>query len=266
MTPWHLRLLGTTLLVCAIATGAIFAGAQRARDAGIEVAETSRLVRESETVVQGEPTEVEMPEDAVVESEGSVIAMTTSEFRHQPRLEKDDRTRLEQFGWSDRVAEGCAVWVSVARQMLYLIEDNLIIWQAACSTAANGVGSEFESFKTPLGWHRVMQKVGDGAPWGQEFKSRRPTRTIWKPGDESPEDMVLTRILVLEGLEPGQNRGHNAAGVCVDSTTRGIYIHGTNGEALIGTPASHGCVRLTNDDMITAFDLIAKGTLVLITE
>ncbi|MCX6035541.1 MAG: L,D-transpeptidase, partial [Chloroflexi bacterium] len=74
-------------------------------------------------------------------------------------------------------------------------------------------------------------------------------------------DLILTRVLVLDGLEPGKNKGGNR-----DSKTRGIYIHGTNDEEEIGTPTSHGCIRLQNNDVITAFERLATGTLVLITE
>jgi lipoprotein-anchoring transpeptidase ErfK/SrfK len=77
---------------------------------------------------------------------------------------------------------------------------------------------------------------------------------------------VLTRILWLDGLEPGRNKGRLADGTLVDSKQRYIYIHGTNGEDVIGKPSSHGCIRLLNDDVITAFNLIAVGTPVLITE
>ena len=66
--------------------------------------------------------------------------------------------------------------------------------------------------------------------------------------------MVLTRILTLDGLEP-----KNA-----NSLARYIYIHGTNQEELIGTPASHGCVRLRNKDMASLYRLVAKGSLVRI--
>jgi lipoprotein-anchoring transpeptidase ErfK/SrfK len=91
-----------------------------------------------------------------------------------------------------------------------------------------------------------------GAPLWAEFKSRQPTGRIAEPGGE--EDGVLTRILWLEGLDPE------------NANTRGryIYFHGTNREDLIGTPASHGCVRLRNEDMEELFDLVPEGTPVVI--
>lgn len=168
---------------------------------------------------------------------------------------------LDTFGWAERVAnDQLAVWVSVAEQRTRVIRNGEILLDKPCATAANGVGFEMGSKKTPLGWHSVAKKIGDGAPWGQVFRSRAATNEIWKPGDDTKQDLVLTRILWLTGEEPGKNRGGS-----VDSYERYIYFHGTNAEDLIGAPSSHGCIRMYNDDVIEAFDLIPEGALVLIT-
>jgi len=50
----------------------------------------------------------------------------------------------------------------------------------------------------------------------------------------------------------------------VDSEGRFIYIHGTNHEAEIGSPVSHGCIRLSNTDVINLFDLVSEGDPVVI--
>lgn len=167
---------------------------------------------------------------------------------------------LEARGWSERVGDRPAVWISVDDQMLWLIEGRRVVFQARCATAEKGVGSENGSLQTPLGWHSVVRKVGDDAPWGEIFRARIATNRQWRPGDDTTEDLVLTRILLLGGEEPGSNKGGN-----VDSYARNIYIHGTNDEARIGIPSSHGCIRLTNDDVIDAYSRIPKGTFVLIT-
>jgi lipoprotein-anchoring transpeptidase ErfK/SrfK len=73
---------------------------------------------------------------------------------------------------------------------------------------------------------------------------------------ETSSDLVLTRILWLHGLEP----------LNANTWQRYIYIHGTNDEASIGRPASHGCVRLRNADMVDLFDLTPEGTQVWIRE
>ena len=72
---------------------------------------------------------------------------------------------------------------------------------------------------------------------------------------------MLTRILWLSGLEPGVNKGPG-----IDSHARYIYIHATPAEEKLGTPASWGCVRLSNRDVIELFERTPIGTRVLITE
>lgn len=166
---------------------------------------------------------------------------------------------LERAKWTEKVGKGRGVLISVTEQRLYLIEDGKPVWQAACSTAAKGIGAEVNSEQTPPGWHRICEKIGERAPWGTIFRSRINTGRCWKPGDRTTEDLVLTRILWLEGLEEGINTGRNEKGISVDSKTRSIYIHGTNDEDRIGTPTSHGCVRMLNDDVITLYDRCETG-------
>ena len=121
------------------------------------------------------------------------------------------------------------------------------------STARLGVGNRNGSNQTPAGWHRVAERFGAGAAPGTVFVSRRPDGRVLPAGawrDPAPaEDLVLTRILWLDGLEPGLNRGPG-----IDSHERCIYLHGTNQEQLLGTPSSHGCIRFSNDDIVELFD------------
>lgn len=133
-----------------------------------------------------------------------------------------------------------------------------------CSTAANGIGNLEGSYMTPPGWHTIDEKHGGGLPSGAVLKSRQPTGQVWQPGQHTPEDLVLTRILWLTGLEPGVNHGVDAAGRVIDSKRRYIYIHGTNDEAKLGTPASHGCIRLSNAAAIEVFNAVDVGTPVVI--
>jgi len=168
---------------------------------------------------------------------------------------------LSSMGWSEHVGNGLGIWVSIKEQMLRVIRGSAIVTETRCSTAAKGPGSKADSFQTPLGWHSVAEKFGNDAPWGQVFRDKHATKEIWKRGDPVKEDLVLTRMLTLRGEEPGKNKGGD-----VDSFDRNIYIHGTNYEEKIGTPASHGCVRLTNDDVITLYEMIPLNTQILITE
>jgi hypothetical protein len=207
------------------------------------------------TAPMGVPVHAKAPEG---------VQITVDE--NHPGLTEAERAHLEAAGWSTRVGAGLGVWVDVARQRFALIEGGEMVWQVSCSTAAAGTGSAANTNQTPLGWHTVSEKLGDGEPLGRVFRARAATSQIWEPGQDTAEDLVLTRILWLDGLEPGKNQGVDAAGVLVDSKRRYIYIHGTNGEARMGTPASHGCIRLMNQDVIEAYERIPEGTPVLITE
>ena len=121
------------------------------------------------------------------------------------------------------------------------------------STSRFGVGNRSGSNQTPAGWHRVSERFGADAAPGAVFVSRRPDGRVLPPSawrDPAPaEDLVLTRVLWLDGLEPGLNRGPG-----IDSHERCIYLHGTNQEQLLGTPSSHGCIRFSNHDVAELFD------------
>jgi lipoprotein-anchoring transpeptidase ErfK/SrfK len=142
--------------------------------------------------------------------------------------------------------------VDISRQMLDLRRCGELIKSWPVSTSRFGVGFEPGSFKTPTGCFAVQEKIGAGAPLWAEFKSRQPTGVLAAPGGE--HDGILTRILWLSGLDK-----ENA-----NTRDRYIYFHGTNREDLIGTPASHGCIRLRNADMAEVFDLVPEGARVLI--
>ena len=119
------------------------------------------------------------------------------------------------------------------------------------STAANGLCNVRGSNGTPAGWHRVATWIGGGAPLGQVFVSRRPTAAVLPPGawrSAVGGERITTRILRLTGMEPGVNQGPG-----VDSLARFIYMHGTNQEHRLGTPASHGCIRMANRDVAALF-------------
>ncbi|HME41499.1 MAG TPA: L,D-transpeptidase family protein [Syntrophorhabdales bacterium] len=147
---------------------------------------------------------------------------------------------------------------SIETQTLFLYRRQTIIERFDCSTSRFGTGIRKNSFKTPLGLHRIKDKIGSGAPAGRIFKERRDTGIDWDQRSRD-ENLILTRILRLEGLEDGINKGGT-----VDSYERCIYIHGTNREDLIGTPLSHGCLCLRNQDVIRLFELVSEGNLVYI--
>lgn len=151
-----------------------------------------------------------------------------------------------------------------AQQLSVFADDGACIRRYPVLTAANGAGEASGSLCTPRGRHRIRAKIGAGAPYGAVFRGRRPTGALWSGAFAAAHpgrDWVLTRILWLCGEEPGRNRGG-----AVDSMRRYIYIHGTGDDQPMGTPRSHGCVRMRNRDVIELFALLPVGTVVEIVE
>jgi len=148
--------------------------------------------------------------------------------------------------------------VSIEAQTLLVCKDNAIVERYNCSTSRFGNGNRENSLKTPLGIHSIKEKFGAGAPAGRVFRDREDTREDWDH-TQNGDNLILTRILRLEGLEQGINKGEG-----VDSYERYIYIHGTGREDLIGTPLSHGCVCMRNHDIIRLFETVKENTLVYI--
>ena len=148
--------------------------------------------------------------------------------------------------------EGVLLVVGGRQQQMSVVTQRGVWRVFRISTATNGIGNVSGSNATPPGWHRVVRWIGAGASAGQVFRSRRRTRRVLAPEMwrmPEGEDLILSRILRLTGLEPGVNQGPG-----IDSFARFIYIHGTNHEQRLGKPASHGCVRMGNRDIIELFE------------
>jgi lipoprotein-anchoring transpeptidase ErfK/SrfK len=146
------------------------------------------------------------------------------------------------------------IHISIRDQQLIVKEDETPIRTYPVSTSRFGIGTEEGSLKTPVGRFRVAEKIGCDMPAGTIFQSRVPL----KPEDPRPptEDLVMSRILWLDGLDE-----HNA-----NTRERFIYIHGTKHEGKIGSPASCGCIRMRNADVVELFDLVDHDTPVIIEE
>jgi len=144
------------------------------------------------------------------------------------------------------------IHISIRDQKLTLKDGDTPVRSYPVSTSRFGIGTEMGSMKTPTGRFRVAEKIGSDAPTGTVFRSR----VALEPVDPLPptEDLVMSRILWLDGLDE-QN---------ANTRDRFIYIHGTKHEDKIGTPASRGCVRMRNSDVIELFDLVDEGASVVI--
>ncbi len=154
--------------------------------------------------------------------------------------------------------------IDLGAQRLDLWDGGALLRSYPVSTARNGAGERENSECTPRGAHAIEEKIGAGAAPGTVFVRRVPTGELCTSElfEASPErDWILTRILTLGGLEPGRNQGDD-----VDTRRRNIYIHGCPEALELGTPGSHGCVRMRNDDVIDLFAHVEVGTRVEIDE
>ena len=153
-----------------------------------------------------------------------------------------------------------SIEISISEQRLYLYEKNKLIRSYPVSSSAYGEGQVENSLKTPMGMHKIKTKIGTNVDKYHFFVSRQhiPQKIdIINEKIDSEDDFITSRIMWLEGLNDGFNRGLN-----VDSYNRFIYIHGTHEEGLIGEKASHGCIRMLNYDVLELYELIPEETTV----
>lgn len=156
--------------------------------------------------------------------------------------------------------------VSIGRQLLGFHRDGGLQRSYVISTSLRPPSNVRDSLGTPRGLHEIAERIGAGAPPGIVFKARANTgrHYLELDAEEQAKNLITTRILWLRGKEPGVNAGRNAAGESVDTHGRYVYIHGTNHEERLGTPASSGCVQMRNLDIIELYDEVRAGDLVWI--
>ena len=152
--------------------------------------------------------------------------------------------------------------ISSQKQQLDFYRSDKLWRSYPVSTGKNGMGELMGSECTPRGWHRIHSRIGSVAPLNSVFVGRVWTGEIYdealaraNPG----RDWILTRILQLDGLEPGRNQNGE-----VDSLKRYIYIHGTPDSTPLGIPGSRGCIRMRNQDIIELFNQVEINTRVFL--
>jgi len=154
------------------------------------------------------------------------------------------------------------IYVDISSQTLSYIVKGTVSRKYNISSSYYGTGSEANSLKTPLGKHEIYKKIGNELPINAILKGRvwnGAIADIIEGPIDTDYDHVTSRILWLDGLEEGKNKGNG-----VDSRNRYIYIHGTAEEGLIGKPASDGCIRMYNNEVIELFELVSEKTQVWI--
>src|SRR5512132_435146 len=143
--------------------------------------------------------------------------------------------------------------ISTRDQKLALLDRGNLMATYPVSTSKFGLGDWRGSRFTPLGELQIAEKIGDNAPPGTVFNSRRRTGEVVLANSPG-RDPIVTRILWLRGLE-AQN---------ANAFRRDIYIHGTPEEWKIGSPASYGCVRMRSSDIIQLYNIVGTGAVVTI--
>lgn len=153
--------------------------------------------------------------------------------------------------------------VRIGTQTMQLFLRGKPVRSHVISTSKRPPSCAKDSLGTPLGLHEIAERIGAGQPPGMVFKSRIPTGKHFHElaPEEQEKNLITTRILWLRGLEPGVNQGRD-----VDSFARYIYLHGTNHEDRLGTPASGGCIQLNNVEIATLYDEVRVGDQVWIGE
>ncbi|MGV3740328.1 MAG: L,D-transpeptidase family protein [Gammaproteobacteria bacterium] len=152
--------------------------------------------------------------------------------------------------------------IDAAAQKMFCYRQGDICNTYVVSTGKNGLGEEENSECTPRGWHAVYAVHGQHYPLNAVFVSRKWTGEIYSPAlaEKNPgRDWIVTRVIQLDGLEPGRNRGGQ-----VDSLKRYIYIHGTPNNSCLGVPGSKGCIRMANEDVISLAEWVSVGTRVCV--
>ena len=182
-------------------------------------------------------------------------------FCHNSYCQSDIFEKINEY-MSEKERYEELLFISIEEQKMYRIESKKITHIYDISTSKYGVGNKKNSNKTPLGLHIIKEKHGDNVPINGRMVGRvfyGHIAKIYSDSTISKTDDITSRILWLEGLEHGVNKGEN-----IDSYERYIYIHGTSEEGRIGIPSSHGCVRMKNKDVIDLYKEVSIGTFVLI--
>ena len=158
-----------------------------------------------------------------------------------------------------------SIVVNIQEQTLKLLDDeNNSLAVYPISTSKYGAGCENGSEKTPLGLHRIKDMIGGAMPINEVFINRMPHGSLDEcvdRGVDLPDDVITSRIMWLDGMQPGMNKGSY-----VDTYQRYIYIHGTSEEDKIGQPASIGCIRMLNKDIVELYRKVESGCEVNIIE
>lgn len=184
------------------------------------------------------------------QNELSTKAVSDTTINVESELKKLDKTFNQLKKRVDRLTPGDAFLViNTTNNTFELYKNNQIIRQGKCSTGSF-IHLEVDStksfmFETPKG---VMTVQG------------KKTNPVWTKPDWA---------FIEEGL-PVPPRGHssrfepNVLGDYALTLGDGYMIHGTLYQRLIGSPVTHGCVRMLDDDLEAVYKTLPVGAKVFI--
>lgn len=141
-----------------------------------------------------------------------------------------------------------SVRISLEEHRLYLLEGEQVVWSARIGTGTGatleGAGQRWE-FSTPRGPFRVQYKEKEPVWW-------LPDWVFVERGEPVPPHDSPTRRLEGE------------LGAAALYLTHEIAIHGTDQPELLGNAISHGCIRMSNDDVLRLYEELEVGAPVII--
>jgi murein L,D-transpeptidase YcbB/YkuD len=122
---------------------------------------------------------------------------------------------------------------SELRLVLNVPENRLYVYEGAEPVERYRVSVGMDGYETPPGEYRITHAIWN--PWWHPPDSRWARgRKVEPPGPHNPMGRVKLHFSQL------------------------LYIHGTTEEAWLGRPASRGCVRMANDDLIELARLLHR--------
>lgn len=141
-----------------------------------------------------------------------------------------------------------SIEISVEERRLYVLEEGEVVWSAKIGV---GTGETLEEagrhwdFSTPRGRFSVQYKEKDPVWW-------------------LPDWVFVKRGVPVPPRDSPDRREEGELGAAALYLTREIAIHGTDQPEPLGDAISHGCIRMSNDDVLRLYEELEVGTPVII--
>lgn len=124
-----------------------------------------------------------------------------------------------------------------------------MVRQGRCSTGLNvsleGEGDKKWVFKTPRGDFKIRGKI---------------TNPVWR----KPDWAFVEEGLPIPSADHPSRYERNVLGDYAMALGDGYLIHGTLYQRFLGMPVTHGCIRMSDDDLKVVYDSLPIGAKVFI--